>query len=1516
MLDKPLQPSLIPAIWEKFTLPLGTVPLLRSTRASPVKTPLGPYLKDRVRDTTTSPGTGSATLTGTAPSGSQTFLQGIGDQNYTVYTMQDQLGGPNWETGLGQYLNSGPVLVRLKVLDGTNGPGVLVNFASGTQDVWADWPGTLASPVNTNYNVKLFGAKGDVLTVKDGVMTIGSAVLTSTSNQFSATDVGKLISVRWAGTAGNNQGVANYLISTIASYQGPGQVTLVTPASNTVNSCEVFWGTDDAVAINAAMSAASNNGGGIVYIPPGTYFVGTAIIWYSHTHIQGAGIDTTNLMLAPGAACDIIVSYAFASLTLSNKQAGINSCSIKDLSINGWYYHGSFLHTQVNATLNSADTTLTVLSTTGFPPNGGKLLVYDNLANQPGEAISYSGTSPTTFTGLTRAQENTIAQQFTTGQSVDLRATGGVFQAGYGLRVYGYGYVIERVRFHDCEQDGYYSEWSSVTGTVQPDALMSHVYDVNVHTNNGNGIWWQGPHDSIIIDAQVYSNSFHGIRSGPLAGTASGLIISTSHSYGNQNYAYSLENFTLLYNCVGEQGIAGQVYVNTSQTQIVGCFFFASPTQIFTRGIVLGTGAPAFCVIDAMVLDCNQGTIDFTNDGGNNYFRLQIRQQAGGNVFIGAPATSSNMTITELPGNYNALTGENTQFAGPAILRSLQGATQTLIVRAPFTQSVNIFETQNTGGVGITVIDKNGMLGINKAVPTFGLHQIGGSQRLVAVPSTAAPTATPFPTGGGTTYTYFIVSEDIAGNKALVSPSGATTTGPASLAATTFVRVTWGAVPGAIKYYVLKTNNTTLLGTVSASIGGVVTQVAVGAGGSGYTGSAPTIGFSGPPQNQTQATSTVAGGVVTGITVTTGQMGTGFTSVPNVVVGGPGSGATATANMGASNISSVGAGGTVYAVNDTITLTGGTFATATVLKVTSVAAGVVTGVAVQTPGSYSVLPSNPVSQGSSSGAGTSATFNVLWGISSVTVTAAGTGYSSAPAIGFNGGGALPVVTAVLASNALSAVSLTSGGVGYTGSPTVVIQGVAAGSGATATCSIATLSLDDTGQATSSFVPPARNTTADVTIDGNITATSNLPTIGSTVVGNVGLGGQTASFGIHQLGGSQHVVALATPAAPTTSVGGGTPAGATDFYSVVAEDRNGFQTLASPASSSAARGGSAINWRKVVWTAVPGAVKYYVTVNTSAPVLVNTLMTLTGTWIPGTITGVSNLVGGTGGSNGTFTDGTFTGGGGSSGTFGYTISGGIVTNIVVLNGGTAYTSNPTFTMPSAGSLTGFSATANIAAFSIAGGTNLEADDSGQAINGTLALIPRNTTADATVDGNVIVNAIPCIAVGCAFTMTASVTANTNAAGVTLVGTGVGTMTLPANFLVAGRTVRLKAWGTIISPASPSVTTFLVKVGSVTVATTSAFTPTASIAAAKTWYMECEFCCRTTGSSGTVFTQGVVRTDEVINPLVTSSLADWEMQNTATNTIDTTASQLVDFQVTQATNTANTIVATNLTMEILN
>jgi len=79
------------------------------------------------------------------------------------------------------------------------------------------------------------------------------------------------------------------------------------------------------------------------------------------------------------------------------------------------------------------------------------------------------------------------------------------------------------------------------------------------------------------------------------------------------------------------------------------------------------------------------------------------------------------------------------------------------------------------------------------------------------------------------------------------------------------------------------------------TIGSKVDDIAVSAGGTGYT-SAPTVTFTGGGGTGATATATVSGGVVTAVTVT--GVGSGYTSAPTIgFTGGAGSGATATASM-------------------------------------------------------------------------------------------------------------------------------------------------------------------------------------------------------------------------------------------------------------------------------------------------------------------------------------------------------------------------------------------------------------------------------------------------------------------------------------------------------------------------------------------------------------------------------------------------------------------------------------------
>ena len=153
--------------------------------------------------------------------------------------------------------------------------------------------------------------------------------------------------------------------------------------------------------------------------------------------------------------------------------------------------------------------------------------------------------------------------------------------------------------------------------------------------------------------------------------------------------------------------------------------------------------------------------------------------------------------------------------------------------------------------------------------------------------------------------------------------------------------------------------------------------------------------------------------LVQGFTIT--APGSGYTSVPSIgFSGGGGSGAAATAIIGLVAVS-ISAAGTGYAVGDVLNLTGGTSIVQSQVQVTTTGAGgSVTAVAIKTAGNYTVMPANPVA--TTGGFGTGCTLTAIWGLAGITLTNAGTGYTSTPTVSVTGGGGSgATVTAILTS---------------------------------------------------------------------------------------------------------------------------------------------------------------------------------------------------------------------------------------------------------------------------------------------------------------------------------------------------------------------------------------------------------------------------------------------------------------------------------------------------------------------
>ena len=117
-------------------------------------------LKDRVKETTTTTGTGTYTLAG-AVAGFEAFSE-IGNSNTTYYCCTD---GTDFEVGIGTYTASGTTLARTTILQSSNSDAA-VNWTSGSRTIFCTQPAEKAVFRN---------ADGDIELVDNEILKLGNS---------------------------------------------------------------------------------------------------------------------------------------------------------------------------------------------------------------------------------------------------------------------------------------------------------------------------------------------------------------------------------------------------------------------------------------------------------------------------------------------------------------------------------------------------------------------------------------------------------------------------------------------------------------------------------------------------------------------------------------------------------------------------------------------------------------------------------------------------------------------------------------------------------------------------------------------------------------------------------------------------------------------------------------------------------------------------------------------------------------------------------------------------------------------------------------------------------------------------------------------------------------------------------------------------------------------------------------------------------------------------------------------
>lgn len=254
---------------------------------------------DRVKETTTTTGTGTLTLGG-AVTGFQSFAA-IGNANTTYYAISST-GSSEWEVGIGTYNSVGPALTRDTILASSNS-GNAVNLSAGTKEVFVVYPAGRA----------IFADGTNIQVPNNAVLPITAGGTGSNTATFSGANISSLnassISTGTLDNARTSASSANGA-STIVARDASGNFSANTVTANltgtAANATVLQTARTIAISGGATGTATSFDGSSNITIPVTALNVSTADAGTLAVARGGTGITSVgtsgNVLTSNGSA--------------------------------------------------------------------------------------------------------------------------------------------------------------------------------------------------------------------------------------------------------------------------------------------------------------------------------------------------------------------------------------------------------------------------------------------------------------------------------------------------------------------------------------------------------------------------------------------------------------------------------------------------------------------------------------------------------------------------------------------------------------------------------------------------------------------------------------------------------------------------------------------------------------------------------------------------------------------------------------------------------------------------------------------------------------------------------------------------------------------------------------------------------------------------------------------------------------------------------------------------------------
>ena len=309
-------------------------------------------INDRVKETTTTTGTGTVQLAGATP-GFETFVERIGAGNATYYCIALQ-GGAEFEVGVGTVSSGSPdTLSRTTVLANSDNNTNNVNFSAGTKDVFCTLPASKAVVEDSSNNVTFANniivggtVDGVDIATRDGVLTSTTTTANAALPKAGGTMTGNIVMSGTETVDGVDISARDAVLTTTTNTANTANTTAsaALPKAGGTMSGNIVFDSGQPKGNSGLVPAAGTSGHFLAH--------NGAFAQVAYSNLSGTPtVPTNNNQLTNGAG--YVTSSGVTSVATGNGCTGGTITSTGTISMSG-SYSGSFSASS-NITAYSSD---------------------------------------------------------------------------------------------------------------------------------------------------------------------------------------------------------------------------------------------------------------------------------------------------------------------------------------------------------------------------------------------------------------------------------------------------------------------------------------------------------------------------------------------------------------------------------------------------------------------------------------------------------------------------------------------------------------------------------------------------------------------------------------------------------------------------------------------------------------------------------------------------------------------------------------------------------------------------------------------------------------------------------------------------------------------------------------------------------------------------------------------------------------------------------------------------------